>query len=235
MSIATAIQAAQQKVADAYTAASAKGATMPATQNLSNLATTIGSISGGGSSKKYNLLDRVSDDSNNEIGTVVGVHIDANNVEYAVVCLDAAYRLAQGQLLSSAVQVPGIPTYNNQTIFSAPETATTNCDAILAAGQSSAVSHCRAQTFTIDSVSYAGQLPTMMELIEIFKYRTSVNTADPTASQYSSLRVPSGTDCWTSTQNGYYNGWYIRAGGYANYGGRTANYFVMPVLEIPNA
>lgn len=48
MSIATAIQAAQQKVADAYTAASAKGATMPATQNLSNLATTISTISGGG-------------------------------------------------------------------------------------------------------------------------------------------------------------------------------------------
>lgn len=47
MSIATAIQAAQQKVADAYTAASAKGATMPATQNLSNLATTISTISGG--------------------------------------------------------------------------------------------------------------------------------------------------------------------------------------------
>lgn len=49
MSIATAIQAAQQKVADAYTAASAKGATMPATQNLSNLATTISNIPSGSS------------------------------------------------------------------------------------------------------------------------------------------------------------------------------------------
>ncbi|MBR2771600.1 MAG: leucine-rich repeat protein [Bacteroidales bacterium] len=48
MSIATAIQNAQQKVANAYTAAAAKGAIMPATQNLSNLATTISSVSGGG-------------------------------------------------------------------------------------------------------------------------------------------------------------------------------------------
>uniref|UniRef100_UPI003865CADA hypothetical protein n=1 Tax=Methanobrevibacter sp. TaxID=66852 RepID=UPI003865CADA len=42
--------------------------------------------------KKYNLLDRVKDDSNNEIGTVSGFFTDANNVEYAVVCLDAQYR-----------------------------------------------------------------------------------------------------------------------------------------------
>ena len=46
---------------------------------------------------KYSLLDRVVDDSNNSIGIVVGFHFDANDVEYAVVCLDAAYRLASGQ------------------------------------------------------------------------------------------------------------------------------------------
>ena len=47
MSIATAIAAAQQKVANAYTAVSNKGGTLPATQNLSNLPTAINSISGG--------------------------------------------------------------------------------------------------------------------------------------------------------------------------------------------
>ena len=46
MSIATAITNAQNKVAAAYTAVSNKGGTLPATQNLSNLATAIGSISG---------------------------------------------------------------------------------------------------------------------------------------------------------------------------------------------
>lgn len=47
MSITTAIAAAQQKVANAYTAVSNKGGTLPATQNLSNLPTAINSISGG--------------------------------------------------------------------------------------------------------------------------------------------------------------------------------------------
>ena len=47
MSIATAIQNAQQKVANAYTAVNAKGGTLPATQDLSNLPTAIESISTG--------------------------------------------------------------------------------------------------------------------------------------------------------------------------------------------
>ena len=50
MSIQTAIQNAQQKVANAYTAISEKGGTLPATQNLSNLPAAIESISGGGGS-----------------------------------------------------------------------------------------------------------------------------------------------------------------------------------------
>lgn len=48
MSIASAIATKQQQVAAAYTACNNKGATMPATQNLTNLATCISSISGGG-------------------------------------------------------------------------------------------------------------------------------------------------------------------------------------------
>lgn len=48
MTIASAIQAKQQQVAAAYTACNNKGATMPSTQNLTNLATCISSISGGG-------------------------------------------------------------------------------------------------------------------------------------------------------------------------------------------
>ena len=50
MSIQTAIQNAQQKVANAYTAISEKGGKLPATQNLSNLPAAIESISGGGGS-----------------------------------------------------------------------------------------------------------------------------------------------------------------------------------------
>ena len=55
MSIATAIQNAQWKVANAYTAVSGKGGTLPATQNLANLPTAINSISWWWSSTKYGI------------------------------------------------------------------------------------------------------------------------------------------------------------------------------------
>ena len=48
MSIASAITAAQGRVADCYTAISNKGGTLPATQNLSNMPTAISSIPSGG-------------------------------------------------------------------------------------------------------------------------------------------------------------------------------------------
>ena len=48
MSIASEITRIQGNISDAYTAASAKGATLPATQNSANLASTISTISGGG-------------------------------------------------------------------------------------------------------------------------------------------------------------------------------------------
>lgn len=47
MSIASAITAAQGRVANAYTAVSNKGGTLPATQNLTNLPTAITSIPSG--------------------------------------------------------------------------------------------------------------------------------------------------------------------------------------------
>lgn len=49
MTISSAIQTKQQQVAAAYTACNNKGATLPQTQNLTNLADCIDSISGGSS------------------------------------------------------------------------------------------------------------------------------------------------------------------------------------------
>lgn len=48
MSVATAITALSGRIQDAYTACEAKGATMPATRNTTNLPATIDSIQGGG-------------------------------------------------------------------------------------------------------------------------------------------------------------------------------------------
>lgn len=190
--------------------------------------------------KKYSLLDRVYEDINGDsIGTVVGFHIDANDVEYAIVALDAAYRLASGQWLSSNTAVSGLPNYTNQSVYGARETATSNCDLILAQATtsgltSSAVSHCRAQSFTIAGEDYDGQLPTLMELLKVFEFREKVNAADPTATANPTLIVPTVTNVWSSTQYAATIAWYVAING-TTANNKTNSYFVLPVLEIPNA
>lgn len=197
---------------------------------------------GPASHKKYKLLDRVYEDINGDsIGTVVGFHFDANNVEYAIVALDAAYRLASGQYMSSnSGVITGMTSYGNASVYGAKETATDNCDKILAqcttsGYTSSAVSHCRAQTFTIVGDTYAGQLPTIMELLKILEFREAVNTADPTATANPTLIIPNSQYMWASTQFSGSSVWRVNTWGGTDTSGRTANCFVAPVIEIPNA
>lgn len=200
-------------------------------------------VSGGGSptpSGKYQLLDRVKDDSNNEIGTVVGYHTDANNTEYAVIALDAQFRLASGQYLASAVGITDLPQYANLSVYGAKETATFNCDKILAKATASeltstSVSHCRSKTFTVDGIQYAGQLPTLMELLKIMEFMAEVNAADTSASQYSSLVLSTSTSYWSSSQYSATSGWYVNSSGRTHYLDKYTDYFVAPVLEIPNS
>ena len=192
---------------------------------------------GPASHKKYKLLDRVYEDINGDaIGTVVGFHLDANNVEYAIVALDAAYRLATGQYMSNNSSVTGMTNYGNAGAYGAKETATDNCDKILAqcttsGYTSSAVSHCRAQTFTVAGTQYAGQLPTIMELLKILECREAVNTADTTAAANPTLIIPNATAMWASTQYGSVAAWFVTNGATSNTT-RANNYFVAPVLDI---
>lgn len=196
---------------------------------------------GPASHKKYKVLDRVYEDVNGDaIGTVVGFHYDANDTEYAVVALDAVYRLAQGQYLSTNTAVANLPNYSNSGVYGAKETATFNCDKILAQATTSgltstAVSHCRAQTFTIAGDNYAGQLPTLMELLLVMQWRAEVNTADPTATANPTLVVPNNQNMWSSSQYNSITGWYINYSGTISSSNKNSNYFVLPILEIPNA
>ena len=199
--------------------------------------------SGGGVTPtgKYQLLDRVKDDNNNEIGTVTGFHTDANNVKYAVVCLDAQYRQSGAQYLSADVAITGLATLQDQTLWENTDTATSNCDKILAfidgtEYTSSAVTHCRSKSFVIEGTTYYGQLPTIVELTDIFMNRTAINTKDTSASQYSSFVVPSATHAWSSSQpTGASNGLYLRRDGTVTVITKSNKFFVLPVLEIPNA
>lgn len=184
---------------------------------------------------KYKVGDRVKDDSDNPVGTVSSIFTDGNGDRYAVVCLDAVNRSTDGaQYLSSNAEVSGIPSYTNQLVWSAPETSTTNTTAILATGTSSACTFCRSKTFTIGGVSYAGQLPNLNELTQIFMQRTMINSQDPTATSYSSKIVPTGRQSVSSNQYNNNNCFYISAQGMATTTQKSEYvYFTVPVLEIP--
>lgn len=142
----------------------------------------------------YQLFDRIRDDGGNEIGTVSGFFTDANDIEYAVVCLDAQYRYNEdfSQEYSGGVTAmpfaywtpealedfalqeqypfPNLPIYSGWNIFNAGETATDNTTEILASTTviSPMATHCQSKTFYINGVEYAGQIPNMHELVDIF-------------------------------------------------------------------
>lgn len=195
----------------------------------------------GGSSGKYSLLERISDDSDNEIGTVSGFFTDSNEVEYAVVCLDAQYRLASGTYCSNtSTAVTNLPVYSTWAIWEAKETATFNTQKILdfctaQSATSTACTHCRNKSFTIDGTTYYGQLPNLVELVDICKNYTAIQSADTSVSQYSSLGLPRTSDrTCSSSQYSSTNSWGVTTSGSTNYNRKTSDSFVAPVLEIPN-
>ena len=214
------------------------------TYDVTNYASANVSVSGGG---KYALLDRVKDDNNVEIGTVVGFRKDSNNNDYVVVCLDARYRSDEWfALISSAIDVDDIPTYAYGEVFGAKETATENCDAIISAATSHsttcpAVTLCRNNSFVIDNTTYYGQLPSLPELIDIFNYVTEINNLDPDKNNptYEYYLLAGTGQYWSSTQNSTTLAWRTDSSNGAQpllamnktqqQGG------IAPILELPNS
>jgi len=235
--IATNLNTIDGSLSDIKTAIVNKGGTVSG--NITTFATAIDNIPSGGSGGKYALLDRVIDDNDNEIGTVCGFFTDANDVEYAVVCLDAQYRLAEGQYCSyTGGDITNLPTYTNQSLYSANETSTYNTQKILDfcssnGYTSTACTHCRSKSFTINNVIYYGQLPNIIELIDIFKNRVKINTLDISPSSYSGLAIPTSINTWSSTQKQLGSSWYINIYGNVYDIGKNYNFLVVPVLEIP--
>ena len=193
--------------------------------------------------KKYTLLQRITDDNGNEIGTVSGYQLGQDNVEYACVCLDAVYRADLKQYLSDNVAITNLPNWSDQCIWDVDEvyfkeTATFATDKILAMTTdgtytSSACTHCRSYSFTIDGITYEGQLPTIMELIDIFRHRTRINALDPTASSYSSLVIPQSKTIWSSTQYSTTTALSVYYSGLVNTYTKNSSLFVVPVIELP--
>lgn len=190
---------------------------------------------------RYKLLQRIKDDSNNDVGTVCGFFTDGNNNEYAVVCLDAQYRLTGADWCSGTGAVPNMPMYSSweDNWLEAKETATYNCDLILAycaanGYTSFCVSGCRNNSFVINGTTYYGQLPNMVEVVKIFEQKTNIENLDPTASTYTSTNFSSSRYVWSSTQLDANNGWYMRYDAVSLATNKTSWQFTVPILELPN-
>lgn len=197
-------------------------------------------IKGGGTTPtgKYHLLDRVKDDNNNDVGIVVGFFRNANNTEYAVVALNAVNRATLKTREESNEPIPGWTEYSSGlSAYGIRETATQTCDQIMdyvsGGFTSPAVSHCRSLSFTIDGNSYAGQLPNVIEVVQIAHYKSEINAGDPTAAANPSLVLAD--SLVSSTRVGPFSCLGIKSTGYMNNCSQTIAWFVVPVLEIPNA
>lgn len=204
---------------------------------------------GGGSADKYKVGDRVNDDSNNPVGTVSSIFTDGNGDRYAVVCLDAVNRNRSTRYLYNSGTVTGLPIYGQSTWgpWGATETATFNTQKILdycAANNtdSSSCTHCRSKSFIIDGVTYYGQLPNVIEVMEIMKNFQLINNQDPTASTSSTTNFSTGRNMWSSTQSAQYatSTSSSNAAFYGYFGGTIQDktkgdngVFAVPVLEIP--
>ena len=308
MTIASEITRINSNISAAYTAADAKGATLPATQNSGNLATCIASIpsgsspvisslsvkpttsaqtitapsgadgyspinvsavtssidanitagniksgvtilgvtgtysgSAGGSGTRDVPLTRVTDDNNNEIGTWYMNFVDGSGNEYKVVVLDAQYRNDSTKWCSNTNAVTNMPLYSDlktSNVWEAKETATQNTQLILDyctanSYTSTSCSHCRSQSFTIDGVTYYGQLPNMIEVIHLAKHYNEFDILDTSASSNSSTNFSSSHEIWSSSQSNSATGWHLTTSCSINGTLKTNDNFACPVLEIP--
>ena len=208
------------------------------TYDVSSYASAYVSVSG--STSKYTLYQRVKDDNNTDIGIVVGFRTDSSNNEYAVVCLNGNYRTDSTNTVkwwnTTAVLVDGLPQYNTLAIYESPETATFNCDKIVAQATTSgttspAVDFCRNSSFIIDNTTYYGQLPTVPEMLMIMSNYSTINSGDPSA-----LNPLSNLYYYTSNQySSASTVWGFSTTGAMSTRSKTTATHVVPILELPNS
>jgi hypothetical protein len=208
---------------------------------------------GGTPTGKYQLFERVKEQNNLEIGTVCGFFKDANDVEYAVVCLDYIFRASYDdnlKFLSSSTTITGLPLYDGNGDYIKlitnvyTNTATYNCDKVIAfcntsTYTSSACTYCRSKSFVIGGTTYYGQIPNTYELFQIALNHERLGALDPTdLDDYnkSLIKFPGrnimGSDL--GDRRGRISTLY-QSGVVNNNGNIADNLPVYPVLEIPNA
>lgn len=241
MSIASKLTTVNGSLGDIKTAIVAKGVTP--TGDITTYATAIGNISGGGSTGKYQLLDRVEGIIYDfeEVGTVIGF-FTKNNQEYAVVCLDAVFRIS-GTFGTSNAEIPNLPIYNNiysSSVWGATETGTENTEIIINNYYSPNLNDMYNNSLIrTEDGEYHKVLPNIQEAAMIAKYYAQIENKDTSSG---GIRFNEAKTLWTSNQLSYtagstttYTMWTITDKGYANGNLRKNQSAVFcPVLEIPN-
>lgn len=215
----------------------------------------------GHSNKKYDLYDRVYDDTGKDIGMVSGFQLDQEDNEYAVVCLNAEYRIF-GDILSGNDNVTVGKCWGYNSVMEITETGTEETQNIIefitanSSYTSSGAIHARSKTFVIDGVTYQAQLPNFPEALKISSNIKRINEEDPSDSTYSSRLLPIATTTSTASEQMYAlfgsATWYqannegivasanniyqIKPLGMSDASNRsqTANKLIVPILELPN-
>ena len=150
--------------------------------------------------------------SGKDIGVVIGFQKDENDNEFAVVCLNAEYRLAPSPNDASVnnliyipsptgddnrLTIPGLIIYSyTQTPganewLETKETATYGTQKIIdhvnntSGITSPAATHARSKSFVIDGTTYYGQIPNAPEMVKMMFEMTKINSQDPSRTRHS--------------------------------------------------
>lgn len=196
-----------------------------------------------GNAGKYSLHDVITADNGDPVGVVCGFTTDSNGIQYAVVCLCAAYRIDGKKWCSRLAVVTGLEQLLNwnPSCLESVNTATENTQLILdycSANNytSEACNHCRSNSFIIEGNTYYGQLPTIKEVISIRMEKGNIDNLDVTVEDYSQNSFSSVKNIVSSSQRDASSIWY--SDGYSDYlistSAKNATNFICPVIELPN-
>lgn len=180
--------------------------------------------------------------------TVAGFWTDGGGQRYAVCVADAAYRSGHQQWDIIAATNTNLPDYTSSSAaLAAGESGTYNTDTILnnyTPSNYPAFNTARnACTVTVEEQSFLSCLPNAAELQMIWNDRATLDTYDATLTDYPSNDLTtwniggnSGSYCWTSTEYGTNDAYYIRSTGAIGTAIKGDGYGYMgiiPIIEIP--
>lgn len=183
----------------------------------------------------YSLGDRIGN-----IASFVCYYTDENNNKYAVFVLDAQYR-SYGGLSNGDVwaQDTGLPNYSSSDDFinlSGNPLSATYCSNYITTSYSAeefpGFAWCN--NIILASLNITAKVPNPYELKQIYDNKTTLDSIDPTVSDYSSKALNTVlSSAWTCYENNNYYFWFFANGGFGSGDPKYYEKNIVPVFEIP--